>query len=82
MDSQEIRDKILAAINGLIKDDNESATANLHDVLAAKMRTRITPEAPEAASATTEPTEPTEVDLNTDDDVDPDLELDDDLPEE
>lgn len=81
MDSQEIRDKILAAINGLIKDDNESATANLHDVLAAKMRTRITPEAPEAAAVTTEPTE-TEVDLNTDDDVDPDLELDDDLPEE
>jgi hypothetical protein len=61
MDPQEIRDKIMAAINGIIKDDPAEAgepTANLHDVLAAKMRARMNPDG-----------EATEVDL--DPEIDP-----------
>jgi len=41
MDQQEIKDRILAAINGLIKDETEEADKALHDVLAAKMKDRL-----------------------------------------
>ena len=47
MDKQEMRDKLMAAINSIIKDGPENpeamkdAETNLHDVLAAKMRDRI-----------------------------------------
>ena len=50
MNAQEIRDKIMAAINNLIKDEpdsSEAAEANLHDVLAAKMRARMNGSAPD-----------------------------------
>lgn len=61
MDPQEMRDKIMAAINGLIKGEPESekeSETNIHDVLAAKMRDRINP-----------PTEPVvDLDAPTDDD--------------
>lgn len=72
MDSQEIRDRIMAAINGIIKDDTEGATSNLHDVLAAKMRARINPEA--AAAAPDAPSDDVAVDDDVaDDDVTDDL---------
>lgn len=61
MDRQELRDKIMAAINGIIKDEPEVADANLHDVLAAKMRARINGETEDGTSSTAAPTEPTEV---------------------
>lgn len=43
MDAQEIRDKIMSVINGMIKNETETSDANLHDVLAAKMRDRMNP---------------------------------------
>lgn len=44
MDAQEMRDRLQGVINALIKDNPEAATADLHDVLAAKMKARISPE--------------------------------------
>lgn len=44
MDAQEVKDRLQAVINSLIKDQPEDATKDLHDVLAAKMRDRISPE--------------------------------------
>jgi hypothetical protein len=60
MNPQEIRDKIMAAINGIIKDEPDTPEANLHDVLSAKMQARMTgtPEAPgEASDPESSPTE-------------------------
>lgn len=47
MDPQEIRDKILASINNVIRNEDDEAIVNLHDVLAAKMRARINPQSEE-----------------------------------
>ena len=44
MDTQEMKDRLQAVINALIKDTPEEASKELHDVLAAKMRDRISPE--------------------------------------
>ena len=44
MDAQEVKDRLKTVINSLIKDDTEGASKDLHDVLAAKMRARISPE--------------------------------------
>lgn len=44
MDAQEVKDRLQSVINALIKDQPEEATKELHDVLAAKMRNRISPE--------------------------------------
>ena len=44
MDAQEVKDRLQAVINSLIKDQPEEASKELHDVLAAKMRARISPE--------------------------------------
>lgn len=44
MDAQEIKDRLQGVINALIKDNQEEASKELHDVLAAKMRSRISPE--------------------------------------
>ena len=44
MDAQEVRDRLQGVINALIKDQPEEASKELHDVLAAKMRDRISPE--------------------------------------
>lgn len=44
MDAQEMKDRLQGVINALIKDNPEDATKDLHDVLAAKMRARISPE--------------------------------------
>ena len=52
MDAQEMKDRLQGVINALIKDNPEDATKDLHDVLAAKMRARISPE--EAVSTVTD----------------------------
>jgi DNA polymerase III delta prime subunit len=52
MDAAEVKDRLKSVINNLIKDQPEEASKDLHDVLAAKMRDRINPEAAaEAESA-------------------------------
>jgi hypothetical protein len=45
MDAAEVKDRLKSVINNLIKDQPEEASKDLHDVLAAKMRDRINPEA-------------------------------------
>lgn len=67
MDPQEIKDKLLGIVNNLIRDTDESradAQTEFHDVLAAKMRDRINPEAP---ASTPEP----DVTVDADDDTPP-----------
>lgn len=51
MDAAEVKDRLKSVINNLIKDQPEEASKDLHDVLAAKMRDRISPE--EAAAVET-----------------------------
>ena len=52
MTPEEVKDKLKSVINSLIKDQPDDASKDLHDVLAAKMRDRINPEAAaEAESA-------------------------------
>jgi len=60
MNPQEIRDKLMAAINGIIKDEPDTAEANLHDILAAKMRARINGDEvePEPTEVTPDPLDP------------------------
>ena len=48
MDAQEVKDRLKNVFINLVKDDNEAAKAELHDVLSAKMRDRVSP--PEIAS--------------------------------
>jgi hypothetical protein len=52
MDAQEVKDRLKSVINNLIKDDPTAASQDLHDVLAAKMRARISPETAEEVVAT------------------------------
>jgi hypothetical protein len=54
MDAQEVRDRLQGVINALIKDQPEEASKELHDVLAAKMRDRISPEEAVDTSVTPE----------------------------
>ena len=51
MTPEEVKDKLKSVINSLIKDQPEDASKDLHDVLAAKMRDRINPEAAAAEAA-------------------------------
>lgn len=44
MDAEEVKDRLKGIINSIIKDQPEEASKELHDVLAAKMRARISPE--------------------------------------
>lgn len=44
MDPQEVKDRLKNVFVNLVKDDKEAAQAELHDVLAAKMRNRVNPE--------------------------------------
>ena len=44
MDAEEVKDRLKGVINSIIKDQPEEASKELHDVLAAKMRARISPE--------------------------------------
>lgn len=62
MDAQEVKDRLQSVINALIKDQPEEATKELHDVLAAKMRNRISPE------EATNDDDVTSDDVTTDDD--------------
>lgn len=48
MTPEEVKDKLKSVINSLIKDQPDEASSSLHDVLAAKMRDRINPEAASA----------------------------------
>jgi hypothetical protein len=59
MDAQEMKDRLQGVINALIKDQPDQATQDLHDVLAAKMRARISPEEAvvEPAADATDPTD-------------------------
>lgn len=43
MDAEEMKDRLKSVINSLIKDNAEESKNDLHDVLAAKMRDRISP---------------------------------------
>lgn len=52
MDPQEVTDRLKNVITNIIKDDPEAARAELHDVLAAKMRDRVNP--PSETEASTE----------------------------
>ena len=47
MDAEEVKDRLKSVINNLIKDQPDEAKKELHDVLAAKMRDRISPPEPE-----------------------------------
>lgn len=67
MNPDEVKDALKDVISHLIKDDPEAARAGLHDVLAAKMRERVSP----TPEVTPEP------DLDNSD-PDPDLDLDND----
>ena len=44
MNPEEVKDRLKSVINNVIKDQPEEATKELHDILAAKMRQRITGE--------------------------------------
>lgn len=62
MDAAEVQDKLKNVINSLIKGDTETSAAELHDVLVAKVRSRINPD--EDA-----PAEPEVEDTDTDPDL-------------
>lgn len=65
MDAQEMKDRLQGVINALIKDQPDQANQDLHDVLAAKMRARISPEEAEHA---TDPTDDSDIDNDPVDD--------------
>jgi hypothetical protein len=65
MSPEEVKDKLKSTINHIIKGDAEAATAEFHDVLAAKMRDRVSPE---VAAATTDDTS-TDENTNEDDET-------------
>lgn len=65
MDADEVKDRLKSVINHMIKDEPDSASQELHDILAAKMRNRISP-----------PEETTEVDGDDDSDTSVDTETD------
>ena len=66
MTPEEVKDKLKSVINSLIKDQPDEASKDLHDVLAAKMRDRINPEA--AAEATSAADDSGEGEVEVDDD--------------
>lgn len=47
--SQEVRDQLKQAVTALAKDDQEAAIKIFHDVLQAKMQSRVTPPAEKTA---------------------------------
>lgn len=67
MDAQEMKDRLQGVINALIKDNPEDATKDLHDVLAAKMRARISPEDAVATVTDTDVTDDSDSDNDPDD---------------
>lgn len=44
MSPEEVKDKLKSTINHIIKGDADAASAEFHDVVAAKMRDRVAPE--------------------------------------
>ena len=68
MNPDEVKDALEAVISHLIKDDPEAARAGLHDVLAAKMRERVSP----TPEVTPDPTDPDNSDPEDPTDPDPD----------
>jgi hypothetical protein len=72
MDAQEVRDRLKNVFVSMVKDDQDAAKAELHDVLAAKMRDRINPPAAEAVDGHDD-----NIDVETDEvPIDDDVEVD------
>lgn len=67
MDPNEVKDHLKSVVNSLIKDQPDEASKELHDVLAAKMRNRISGE-PEVADEVETETPDAEVDAEVETD--------------